>query len=89
MLFLSKVVYKVEFQKWGLPHVHILLWLQNENSLMTISEIDSIVSTEVPDKEFDPIAYAVVSLCMMHGACALANLHAPCMENGKCKKILH
>ena len=66
----------------------ILFWLQNENSLITASEIDNIVSVELPDKESDSIAYAVVISFMMHGPCGLANLQAACIENGKRKKVL-
>ena len=67
--------------------MHILLWLQNESSLMIASEIDNIVSAELPDKEFDPIYNACESSFMMHDPCDLANLQAACMENGKCKKF--
>ncbi|KAH7665744.1 DNA helicase protein [Dioscorea alata] len=81
------VVYTVEFQKRGLPHVHILLWLEKESGIMIASEIDNIVSTELPDKRSDPIGYDAVSSFMIHGPCGLANSQAPCMENGKCKKF--
>ncbi|KAH7665981.1 DNA helicase protein [Dioscorea alata] len=36
--------------------------------MMTTTEIDSIVSAELPNKEFDPIAYDAVSSFMMHGS---------------------
>ncbi|KAH7653509.1 DNA helicase protein [Dioscorea alata] len=81
------VVYTVEFQKRGLPHVHILLWLEKESGIMTASEIDKIVSAELPDKRYDPIGYDAVSSFMIHGPCGLANSQAPCMENRKCKKF--
>ncbi|KAH7657562.1 DNA helicase protein [Dioscorea alata] len=81
------VVYTVEFQKRGLPHVHILLWLEKESGIMTASEIDKIVSAELPDKRSDPIGYDAVSSFMIHGPCGLANSQAPCMEHGKCKKF--
>ncbi|KAH7679123.1 DNA helicase protein [Dioscorea alata] len=81
------VVYTVEFQKRGLPHVHVLLWLQRENSFMTPAEIDNIVSAELPNKEIDTIGYEVVTSFMLHGPCGTANLQAPCMVDGKCKKI--
>ena len=35
----------IEFQKRGLPHLHMLLWL--ENSILP-SEIDRIISAEIP-----------------------------------------
>ncbi|KAH7666932.1 DNA helicase protein [Dioscorea alata] len=84
---LKAVFYIAEFQKRGLPHVHILLWLEKESGIMTASEIDNIVSAELPDKRSDPIGYDAVSSFMLHGPCGLANSQAPCMENGKCKKF--
>ncbi|OMP11284.1 DNA helicase PIF1, ATP-dependent [Corchorus olitorius] len=80
------VVYTVEFQKRGLPHVHILLWLDMDHS-MTESEVDAIVSAELPNKEKDPIGFAAVSTFMMHSPCGHANRSAKCMKDGRCKKF--
>ncbi|KAH7670496.1 DNA helicase protein [Dioscorea alata] len=43
--------------------------------------------SRLPNKEFVPITYDAVSSFMMNGPCGLANLQAPCMEKGKCKKF--
>ena len=40
-------VYRIEWQARGLPHAHMLLIL--EHKLMAISQIDAIVSAEMPD----------------------------------------
>lgn len=45
-------MYTVEWQKRGLPHVHLLLWLINK---IRPDEIDSVISAELPNKEEDPI----------------------------------
>lgn len=39
-------VYSVEWQKRGLPHCHILLWLQTK---IQPAEIDKIISDEIPN----------------------------------------
>lgn len=39
-LFYVAGMYSVEFQKRGLPHAHILLWLNGENKLTTTADID-------------------------------------------------
>ena len=38
--FFSKGMYTIEFQKRGLPHEHILLWLHSNNKLQTPESID-------------------------------------------------
>ncbi|XP_065678214.1 uncharacterized protein LOC124818126 [Hydra vulgaris] len=54
---LGKVVSHVqviEFQKRGLPHVHILLHFVNDDKLETAEDIDSLISAEIPDQNVDP-----------------------------------
>ncbi|KAK1404219.1 hypothetical protein POM88_003824 [Heracleum sosnowskyi] len=81
------VVYTVEFQKWGLPHAHIVLWLAIGDKLTTPADIDTMVCAEIPDKETDVVGYNAVSQFMMHGPCAEANPRCPCMQNNVCTKF--
>ena len=49
---LGKVVTHVqviEFQKPGLPHVHILLHFANDDKLETAHDINNLISAEIPD----------------------------------------
>jgi hypothetical protein len=39
----SAVVYTIEFQKRGLPHVHIIIWLKTDGP-RTADQIDSYIS---------------------------------------------
>ncbi|XP_074339091.1 uncharacterized protein LOC141677199 isoform X4 [Apium graveolens] len=80
------VVYTVEFQKRGLPHAHIVIWLATADKLVTMDDIDSVISAEIPDKDADPVGYQAVSQFMMHGPCGAANPKCPCMSNGQCTK---
>lgn len=41
----------IEFQKRGLPHVHYLVWLENDYKIRTPLQIDSIISTELSCKK--------------------------------------
>ncbi|KAI4338309.1 hypothetical protein L6164_016650 [Bauhinia variegata] len=50
------VVYTIEFQKRGLPHAHILLFLALEDKIKGFADIDNI-STKIPNKESDPVLY--------------------------------
>ncbi|XP_074356465.1 uncharacterized protein LOC141696184 [Apium graveolens] len=81
------VVYTVEFQKWGLPQAHIVLWLGAADKLLTPEDIDNVISVEIADKKADPIGYKAVSQLMMHGPCGPANPKCPCMSNGRCTKL--
>ncbi|GJQ94135.1 ATP-dependent DNA helicase PIF1-like protein [Tanacetum coccineum] len=80
------VVYTIEFQKRGLPHCHILLWLEEEDKLTTPSHIDKYISAEIPDKEEDPELYQIVKDHMMHGPCGPENPSCPCTVDFKCTK---
>ncbi|GKC44676.1 DNA helicase PIF1, ATP-dependent [Tanacetum coccineum] len=80
------IVYTIEFQKRGLPHCHILLWLEDEDKLTTTGKIDHYISTEIPNKDDDPELYQIVSDHMMHGPCGVENPSSPCMVDFKCTK---
>ncbi|XP_023771698.2 uncharacterized protein LOC111920364 [Lactuca sativa] len=80
------VVYMVEFQKCGLPHAHICLFMHCDYKLPTVEHIDRVISAEIPNKDVDPELYALVSEFMMHGPCGGDNPKCPCMIENKCSK---
>ncbi|XP_022031476.1 uncharacterized protein LOC110932451 [Helianthus annuus] len=83
---LSAAVYTVEFQKRGLPHAHICIFLKPESKLLSIDHLDKFVSAEIPDKIEDPSLYALVSEFMIHGPFGNANPNCPCMVDSRCSK---
>jgi len=80
------ILHTVEFQKWGLPHAHITLWVSTNTSNPTPTFINSFVSAEIPDPKEDPLGYALVAEHMVHGPCGRHNTASPCKKNGSCSK---
>jgi hypothetical protein len=80
------IVYTIEFQKRGLPHAHILLFLDPNDKCPSSTDIDNIITAEIPNQNEDPTAYEAVKQFMMHGPCGSANPRSPCMMNNKCTK---
>ncbi|XP_074323776.1 uncharacterized protein LOC141660687 [Apium graveolens] len=76
------VMHVIEFQKRGLPHAHILIWLHPDDRPKTTEQIDKMVSAEIPDPEIDPVGYNVVSNYMIHGPCGSDYTKSPCMVKG-------
>uniref|UniRef100_A0A0D3BP59 ATP-dependent DNA helicase n=1 Tax=Brassica oleracea var. oleracea TaxID=109376 RepID=A0A0D3BP59_BRAOL len=82
----TAALHQIEFQKRGLPHAHILLWIGNSTRTPSAEEVDKIISAELPNKEEDPVAYSLVTKHMIHGPCGLLDPKSPCMENNVCTK---
>ncbi|KAL6620651.1 hypothetical protein ACP70R_035790 [Stipagrostis hirtigluma subsp. patula] len=80
------VVYTIEFQKRGLPHVHIIVWLKKDGPL-SAEQIDAYISAQLPDPLVDPVGYDAVSRLMIHGPCGAINSASPCMADGNCTKF--
>ncbi|XP_061357242.1 uncharacterized protein LOC133301608, partial [Gastrolobium bilobum] len=83
---INAYVCTIEFQKRGLPHAHILLFLHSSNKPESALDIDKLIYAEIPDKDSDPSLFAAVTSYMMHGPCGPNNYKSPCMKEGKCSK---
>ncbi|PNY08607.1 ATP-dependent DNA helicase PIF1 [Trifolium pratense] len=84
--FFGRVIaslYFIEFQKRGLPHAHILLWLDPRDKLGSPSAIDSVICAELPDEQLFPKLFANVTEFMMHGPCGKARPGCPCMVDNR------
>ena len=77
-------VYVIEFQKRGLPHMHLLIFLKKEYKLLTPDIIDCIISAKWPNPMSQPQLFAAVHSSMVHGPCGALNPKASCMRDNKC-----
>ena len=76
-------LYSIEWQKRGLPHVHILLWMESK---VNGDIVDALISAEIPDPEKNPKLYKIVTTNMIHGPCIGYNEDSPCIVKGNCSK---
>ena len=73
-------VYTIEFQKRGLPHAHILVFLKDGEKILTPADIDTAIRAYWPDPETEPMLFETVKRCMVHSC------NERCLENMKCTK---
>jgi hypothetical protein len=78
----------IEFQKRGLPHCHMLVWVDSRDAPSTSEDMDKTICAEIPDKTLCPRLYDSVMAHMIHGPCGAINKNSPCMDKeGCCKKF--
>nr|CAD2173822.1 unnamed protein product [Meloidogyne enterolobii] len=75
----------IEYQKRGLPHLHLLITLEKKEKWHSNKDIDNFISAEIPDINKDLELYNLVSTFMMHGPCSEKTI---CWDNKfkKCSK---
>ncbi|CAE1309770.1 unnamed protein product [Acanthosepion pharaonis] len=77
-------MHTIEWQKRGLPHAHILIWLCDK---IEATEIDHLISNEIPDPWADPELYEIVTTNMIHGPCGSHYNYTSCHnKDGKCTR---
>ncbi|XP_015959922.1 uncharacterized protein LOC107483819 [Arachis duranensis] len=84
---LSAGMYTIEFQKRGLPHAHMLLWLNGKSNLQSVEIVDEFICAELPNPLKFLALYNIVTKYMIHGPCGRIRPSSPCMKDGKCSKF--
>jgi len=74
-------VYVIEFQKRGLPHVHILITLKYNYKITTPQIVDKYISAEIPDPSENRVSHDIVMRHMIRGPCG-----DWCLIDGRCSK---
>ena len=78
------IVHVIEWQKRGLPHAHILLFLDPRDLPQTPETVDQVVSAQIPRD--DHALAGILKEVLTHGPCG-EGFRAPCMDKeGKCSK---
>jgi len=75
-------VWTIEYQKRGLPHLHLLVFLRTDHQFLTAANIDRFISAELPT-EPDAIGEklcGIIQSAMVHTYCAGGNGQAMCMH---------
>ena len=76
-------VWTIEYQKRGLPHLHLLLFLQTDAQFLTPANIDRLISAEIPTED-DIIGQhlrTIIQNTMVHTQCVGGNGNALCMKD--------
>ena len=71
----------VEFQKRGLPHVHLLITLARGYKITTADIVDKYICAEIPYESIFPTRHQIVMQNMIHGPCG-----DWCLKDNKCSK---
>lgn len=77
-------VYIIEYQKRGLPHAHILIFLHLDDVPQCAEQVDQLVCAQIPTD--DPVLGSIVKSQLTHGPCGPRFPNSPCFRNGRCSK---
>ena len=75
----------IEFQKRGLPHLHMLLIMKERYKPKTPEDVDKFVSAMLPLPDVHPQLYEIVTRCMIHSPCT-GTSHSCQDKRGNCNK---
>jgi len=77
------VVWTIEYQKRGLPHMHLLVFLETDATFLTADNIDRLISAELPEEvtEQGQQLGIIIRGSMVHTQCAGGNKNALCMKS--------
>ena len=63
----AAIVYRIEWQARGLPHMHMLVILATH--VNSVEDVDSIVCAEIPDPDANPMLHELVKQFHIHKPC--------------------
>jgi hypothetical protein len=72
--------YRIEYQKHGLPHFYLLLFLHKDNHFLNPATIDEIICSKLPSQEAHLELHGIITAAMVHGPCSDEKLECRCMS---------
>jgi len=69
-------IHTIEFQKRGLPHIHLLIFQHSQDRIRDSHYINSMISAQLSNPQLQPLLYAKVTKYMLHGPCEANNPQA-------------
>lgn len=78
-----KNVYTIEYQKCGLPHIHLSIFFNSANEFLETFHIDEVICAKLPVIETDQTGELtrIVTSVMLHSACRDINSYPSCISN--------
>nr|XP_042901178.1 uncharacterized protein LOC122269910 [Parasteatoda tepidariorum] len=73
----STYVFTIEFQKRGLPHMHLLVIMSPADKIHSAEQLDDLISAEIPEDDLE--LKELISKWMIHNPRGDMNPSAPCM----------
>lgn len=83
-------VWTIEYQKQGLSHMHLLLFLHPENCFLNTDKIDQIISVELSDPNLDQDRSLtnIIKSQMIHSPCESQKPDALCMAKDSKSELI-
>jgi hypothetical protein len=73
-------VHTIKYQKRGLPHMHLIVFLGPLARLSSPSCVDAHISAELPDDDEEPSLLELVKMFMVHRPC----IRDQCLDKKNC-----
>ena len=74
-------IHVIEFQKRGLPHAHILIFVEDADKPTTAQVVDEVVCAEIPKEADNPALYDIITRHQLHAKCE-ADATCICRKQG-------
>lgn len=79
-------MHSIEWQKRGLPHAQILIWLAKN---ILPDQVNDIICADIPDPETDSELHDIVIMNMIRGLCAPSTINHRAWSTVSVPNVIH